>query len=79
MKLFTMIELSVLVLGITFLITEVVLPYILGKPLFPILRKKNREVVDNLVSSRESVDRYKIQKEAENNILSINPKQRSNK
>lgn len=61
MKTIIILEWACLMIGITFLITQVAVPWVSGMPLLPLLRHQNRDVDRRLVDAAEGVERQKAE------------------
>jgi hypothetical protein len=62
MNLFRFAELVVLFLGALFLVTQVLLPALTGRPLVPILRRR-RKLEAKLARARETKDERNLEKQ----------------
>ena len=61
MKTIIILEFAFMVIGAAFLITQVVIPFIMNHPLFPLLRSKNRELGKKLASTFEEVEQQGVE------------------
>lgn len=62
LKTIAIIEVTVIALGALMIVTQILLPACRGRPLFPILRSRNRAAESGLADAREVQDVTGLQK-----------------
>ena len=56
MKFIPLLQWTIVFLGMLFLVTQIILPGFRNRPMFPLLRKRVREVEGRLAGAHEDVD-----------------------